>query len=305
MFRVFRGPTTKPNIMKRHILALTFLAGPLFAQAPNSGIIAKVADEEVTASTLAPFFENLSEPDRQALKENPSLLSQAVRNVIVRRLLLKEALASGWDKRPEVEKQMEQAKEAVVIESYLSEVAKIPEGYPSDKDVETVYEARKAELVIPKQFELAQIYIPQSANADKVQAAAAKAMADQVEKKLKAGGDFAAIARETSQEKRSAANGGNIGWVALTNLQPEIRAAVENLGKGAVAPAIRLGDGVYFVKVLDVKDARTATLEEVKPRLVQALRAERAKQNRQAYLSRVQQQNPVAIDELSLGKLVK
>jgi len=289
--------------MKNLILAITLTATPLVAQ--DTGIIAKVADEEVTAATLAPFFANLSESDRQALKENPALLSQAVRNVIVRRLLMKEALASGWDKRPEVEKQMEQAREAVVIEAYLNEVAKVPEGYPADKEVVEVYEARKAELVIPKQLELAQIYIPQSANADKVQAAAAKALSDQVEKKLKSGADFATVARETSQEKVSANNGGTVGWVALTNLQPEIRKAVEGLGKGAVTPPIKLEDGIYFVKVLDTKDARAATLEEVKPRLVEALRTQRARMNREAYLNRVQQQNPMAIDELSLGKLVK
>ncbi|GAB4175754.1 MAG: peptidylprolyl isomerase PEB4 [Terrimicrobiaceae bacterium] len=289
-----------------HILALTTLALSPLGRAQDSGIIARVSGEDVTAATLAPFFDGLSAQERKALEENPALLSQTVRNVILRRLLMKEALASGWDKKPEVQERLEQVKDAVVLESYLAELTRPPAGFPSDKEVQEIYEARKAELVVPKQLRLAQIYVPQTESADKVQAAAAKALVDQVQAKLKApNADFAKIADEANAGRTGTAPGGEIGWVAQDSLQPEVRKAVEALKAGAVAGPVQLDDGFYFVKVLEIKDSRTATLEEVKPRIVDLLREQRIRQNREAYLAKLQQQHPMSLNELQLPVLLK
>lgn len=292
-----------------HLIALASLTSitlsPL-AIAQDSGIIARVSGEDVTAATLTPFFDGLSAQERKALEENPALLSQTVRNVILRRLLMKEALASGWDKKPEVQERLDQVKDAVVLESYLAELTRPPVGYPSDKEVQEIYDARKAELVVPKQLRLAQIYVPKTESADKVQTAAAKALVDQVQAKLKAANaDFAKIADEATAGRAGAAPGGEIGWVALDSLQPEIRKAVDPLKAGAVAGPVQLDDGFYFVKVLEVQDSRTATLDEVKPRIVDLLREQRVRQNREAYLAKLQQQHPMSLNELQLPVLLK
>ena len=66
-----------------------------------------------------------------------------------------------------------------------------------------------------------------------------------------------------------------------------------------------MGDGWYLVKVLDIKESRPATFDEVKPQLVQLLRTERTRMNREAYLAKLQQQNPIALNELALSKLLQ
>lgn len=272
-----------------------------FAQ---DGVIARVAGEEVTVETLSPFFESLDGEQKKALQENPALMSQAVRNVILRRLLMKEVLESGWDKRPDVAARMEQAREAVLLESYLEEVARAPDGFPSDDQIREVYQAQKEELILPRQVELAQIYIPSGENADNVQSAAADAMVEQIRKRL-GKEDFADLARQFSGEKQSGSRGGTIGWLTLDALRPDVRDAVADLGKGETAGPIRMDDGYYFVKVLDVKPERTAELTEVRDRIVDLLRQQRARQNRAAYMERLQQKHPMAINELALSGLVE
>jgi parvulin-like peptidyl-prolyl isomerase len=295
--------------MKSKTILLTSLfagmtATSLFAQ--ESKIIARVADEDVTAATIAPFFADLTEKDRKALQENPALLNQTARNAILRRLLMKEALAAGWDKRPEVAERMEKVQEAVVLESYLQEITAPPAGFPSDKEVAEVYEARKSELKVPRQLLLAQIYVPQAEDADKIQLAAAKVLLDQIQAKLKApNSDFAKIASESSQEKQSAAKGGEIGWLAVESLQPEVRKVVSTMTKGAVSAPIQMPDGFYIIKVQDIREARTPTLEEIKPQITDALRQQRSQQNMEAYLAKVRQQYPMSINELSLTELIK
>ncbi|MEX1118344.1 MAG: peptidylprolyl isomerase [Terrimicrobiaceae bacterium] len=282
------------------------LAIPLGSMAQESRIIARVADEDVTSATIAPFFADLSEADRQALADNPALLNQTVRNAILRRLLVKEALASGWDKKPEVAERLGKVQEAVILEAYLKKVTEPPTGFPSDKEISEVYEERKSELKVPRQLLLSQIYIPQAADPDKIQDAAAKVLLDQVQAKLKApGADFADVATEFSQEKQTAAKGGEIGWVALDSLQPEVRTAVAKLAKGNVSAPIVLPDGFYIVKVNDIREERTPMLDEVKPQIAEALRTQRSQQNMEAYLAKVRQQYPMSINELSLPELIK
>jgi parvulin-like peptidyl-prolyl isomerase len=273
------------------------------SKAAPSATIARVGSEDIGADTIRPYLDALSPADRAALAENPQVLSQTVRTLILQQVLLKEALATGWDKRPDIQTRLQQAREALIAESYLAEVSKVPEGYPSEAEIREVYEARKAELQVPKQYELAQIFLASAANGTPLQEAAIKQRVDAVQAKLKKAG-FAEVATAESDEKQSGSRGGNLGWIAEANLQPEIRKAIANLAKGATSGPIKLEDGTYFVQVLDIKEPHTAAFDEVKDRLAQLLREQRARLNRDAYLARLQQQTPMTVNEIALSALL-
>jgi parvulin-like peptidyl-prolyl isomerase len=293
-----------PTILRR--LLHTFLA-PLILAAPLAraadDVIARVGDQEIKATQVTPYLDNLTESDRAALLKNPAALSQAVRTLILQQILLKEAIATGWDKTPEVAEQLERLRQGAIAETYLQSIAKVPEGYPSEEEIKTVYEARKSDLQVPTQLRLAQIFIAAPKDAPKDAQDKAKTRIEDVAKAVKAG-DFAAVARDKSEERETASRGGEVGWLAETQIQPEIRSKVTSLSKGSVTEPIRLADGWYVVKVLEVKEAHTATLDEVKDQLVKLLRTERARANREAYLAKLQQQSPIALDELGLSKLL-
>ena len=286
--------------MKAVTISIILLAAAVTLRAQEATtIIAKVGDTELKAKDLAPYLASLSADDRAALTRNPALLNQVVRSLILQQVLLKEALSANWDKRPEVVEQLERLRKNAIAEDYLATVAKVPDNYPGDTELKAAYEARKDQLQLPKQYQLAQIFI----GADD---ANAQANLDAVTKALKAANaDFAAIAKDKSQEAQSAARGGEIGWLTAAAVQPELRDRLANAAKGTVTEAIRLPDGWHIIKVLDVRDPRTATLEEVKPRLIEVLRNERAKSNREAYLAQLQQKNPVSLNELALSSLLK
>jgi len=292
----------KPSVIRLLTLTTLCAATSLYAQ---DAVIARVGDNEIKIEQIKPFLTGLTAEEKAALESNPALLSQTVRTLILQQILFKEAIASGWDKSPEVIAQLDRLRQGAVAESYIQSIAKVPEGYPSDAEVQSAYDARKDSLLVPKQLRLAQIYIA-APQGDKDADEKAKARIEAVAKSLKASGsDFAAIARDQSEERESASRGGEVGLIAESSIQPEIRAKVSSLPKGGTTDPIRLGDGWYVVRVLDVKDAHTATLPEIRDRLVAALRADRIRQNREAYLAKLQQQNPVALDELGLTNLLK
>lgn len=278
---------------------LLLLAALTFQANAADSIIARAGDRDITASQIQPYLASLTEADRAALSQDPAALSQAVRSLILQQILLKEAATANWDDRPEVQALLARVRDGAIAESYLASVTKIPEGFPSSTELQDVYEARKADLVLPKQYRLAQIFIANGQDPAK-----AKSKADTLAKEIKSG-DFSALSKTHSDEPRSAANGGEIGLLSEDSIQPAIRKALSGLSKNATTGPIELGDGFYFVKVLDIQEPRTASLEEVKPQIVRALREERQKLNRQAYLQRLQSQTPITLDEINLPSLLQ
>jgi len=261
-------------------------------------IVARVGTQEIKSSQIAPYLSGISEQEKQTLVQNPAALSQAVRTLLLQQMLLKEATAAGWDKNPDLQGRLARIRDAAISESYLENITKVPEGYPSDSDVKALYDARIEELRIPKQYQVAQIFI------SKADPAKTKTKLEAVQKNLKSG-DFSVLAKDNSDEPRSAANGGLVGWLAEDSIQPAIRKAVTTLAKGSTAGPIELADGNYFVKVIDIKEPRTATLDEVKPQLVRALREEREKLNRQTFINQLQTQSPIVLDEIALPGLLQ
>jgi len=66
------------------------------------------------------------------------------------------------------------------------------------------------------------------------------------------GAPFPAVARQFSAAP-SAAAGGDMGWLAQSELPPEIQAAVQQLQPGMVAP-VRAADGIYIVAVREKQE---------------------------------------------------
>jgi parvulin-like peptidyl-prolyl isomerase len=185
----------------------------------------------------------------------------------------------------------------------LASVSQPPAGYPSDAELKAAYDANKAALLVPRQYRLAQIFIAVPKAADKTDND--KEKLDGLRKDLHPKeADFAAIARAQSEESQSAAKGGEIGWLTENQIQPEIRLQVTSLAKGTVSEPIRLADGWHILKVLDIKDPYTPTLDEIRPQFIERLRAERARALSQDYVARLLQQTPVSINELGLEKLL-
>ncbi|MFP5213477.1 MAG: peptidylprolyl isomerase [Acidobacteriota bacterium] len=85
----------------------------------------------------------------------------------------------------------------------------------------------------------------------------ASGLAKELLGKLKKGGDFSALAKEHSKGP-SADEGGDIGYVALDELAPEIGDAVKKLGKNGLTDVVKASNGYYIIKVIDVRQGKKA-----------------------------------------------
>jgi parvulin-like peptidyl-prolyl isomerase len=290
------------------IIALGSLGSVLAASEPSASdtnVIARVGDTEIKLDEIRAGIESLDAREQAALARDPSLLNQTVRTLLMRRVVLKEALAKHWDTEPAVATLIQRARDNAVIESYLQSVSKPPDSYPTESELQAAYDARKSQLLVPRQFRLAQIFVALPKNADKTSTEKAQAKLETIKKSLhQSGADFATVAKANSEEPESATRGGELGWLTESQIQPEVRSQLGSLSKNSISEPIRLDDGWHILKMIEIKEPYTPALEEIRGALAQQLRNEKTQANSQAYLGKLLQQTPVSINELALSKVL-
>jgi parvulin-like peptidyl-prolyl isomerase len=277
----------------------------MMLSAADTTVIAKVGDNEVRAEDIKPFIEKLPVRDQLLLSKDAAALNEFVRGIIIQQLVYKEALSKKWEQQAQVAAQLDKIRQQAITQSYLQSLSTPPEDFPSQADLQGAYDALKKNnaLQVPKQYRLAQIYVACPKGCDKDTEAKAQAKLDAVVKAVKSG-DFATVAKSQSDDASSAQRGGELGFLAESQIQPEIRSTLSSLSKGATSDPVRMSDGWHVVKVLEVKEPYTATLDEVKGSLANELRNQRAQVLGKSYLAKLLQQNPVTLNEIAVSKLI-
>jgi parvulin-like peptidyl-prolyl isomerase len=273
------------------IFSWLILCATLSAQSPP--VLAKIGTIELSAQEVREIMVGLNPEQQAAIAKDPSILSQYVRALLIQRLVLKQATEQKWDQEPAVIAKLVRARETALSESFLEKASDPGSEYPNEAELSDAYEMAKPKLLVPKSYHLAQIYI-----------ASDRGKLDSTVKQLKSkNADFAAIARAASEESVSAAKGGEIGWLTEDQIQPEIREKLPKLNLGALSDPIAMKDGWHVIKVLDVREPYTPTLDQIRPQLLVRLRTERIQQKRQEYLAQLLKEHPIAINEIELTHL--
>jgi parvulin-like peptidyl-prolyl isomerase len=279
----------------------SFMSSLLHAEAIE--VLGKAGDIEITTEELRESIAGIESGSTANLTKDAAALSQYARALLVQRLVLRQAIEKKWDQEPSVIAKLVRTREATLAESYLEAASAPAESYPTEAQIKEAYEKNRPNLVIPKSFHLAQIYIQTPGGADD---ATAKTKLSAIQKQLAAkGADFAAIAEASSDDPASSAKGGEIGWLTEDQIQPEIRMKLPKLTLNMISDPILLKDGWHILKVLDIREARTPTLEEIRDNLVTNLKAEQSRINRQQFIAELLKKNPLAINEIELTKLLQ
>ncbi|MBF0804115.1 MULTISPECIES: peptidylprolyl isomerase [unclassified Neisseria] len=105
----------------------------------------------------------------------------------------------------------------------------------------------------PRQYRAQHILLKaENANAAK----AAESGIRKIYNQARSGNDFAALARQYSQDG-SAAGGGDLGWFSDGQMVPEFENAVHSLKPGQISRPVRSQFGWHIIKLNDVREAGT------------------------------------------------
>jgi peptidyl-prolyl cis-trans isomerase SurA len=129
-----------------------------------------------------------------------------------------------------------------------------PELQPTPGDITAEKKALQAQLGTT-QYHLGEIFIPVTDPADDAQA---KAFANTVIAQLRTGAPFPIIAAQFSQAD-SALQGGDLGFVSASQLDPATAAVVLSMPAGAISNPIRVPGGYDIVQLQEVRKVGAAT----------------------------------------------
>ena len=132
-------------------------------------------------------------------------------------------------------------------------------------------------------------------NADAAAKGQARTKAEQVLKDVKAGKDFAALAKQHSQDPGSAANGGDLGFFQQGQMVGPFNDAAFSLPPGSISDLVETNFGYHIIKVAEKQPGRTVPLEEVRPQVEQYLQNVNRDEQTEAFVGALKAKGKVEI----------
>jgi peptidyl-prolyl cis-trans isomerase D len=143
-------------------------------------------------------------------------------------------------------------------------------------DAKRYYDSRKDTFKIRKQVKVRDILIKAGPQDTPDRLEAKKKKADEILEKAKKTKDFGSLAKQYS-EAETASRGGDLGWIQKGMLGEQLESILFSIKVGHLSGVLAAGDGFHIFKVEEVKEEKQKPFEEVKDRILQTLKKEKAK----------------------------
>lgn len=278
----------KPFVLSLLITAVLAAQGARPGEITPDTVVANVGGRDVTAGEIQKSMRNWNQTQMQRFHNNPPAVLQEM-------FTLKYWAAEGEKRNLGNEEpwksQIEYAREGIM---YVAEVNFERNTFPvSEQDAETYYAANKAKFEQSKikviKIGLREpIPVASKENLSKIAALtvqnehapnrsedAAKTIAAEVVKQARAGADFAALAKEYSDDEESKAAGGDYGNVSPSSSYPEeMKKAVLALKPGEVSEPVRQTNALYVIRV---ESREAPPIDQVRSAIIDSIRDEHLK----------------------------
>ncbi|WP_431484378.1 peptidylprolyl isomerase [Pseudomonas solani] len=271
--------------------------------APAERAVARLGELALGEGELQALLDGLPAASREQLHADRGALEGWIRGRLAEKALLQQAQAQGWEERPEIQRMTRAATEQILLRTYLESVSQVPADYPSDAELQASYEVGKDNWVTPPLYRVSQIFLAVGPGAAEEQVR--KQAIELARRAAAANADFAALARQYSQDARTAEQGGDTGLQPLQQFVPAMRQVLARQRVGSVSEPLRSDAGYHILKLTEQQPGRSANLDEVRDRLRQALRAQRQEQVARAYLDGMVSSATLSIDGASLNQALE
>lgn len=211
----------------------------------------------VAKSQLA---QSQGQQGQQPLQDSPEFRNNLREILITREILYQEAVRRKLDKAPDYQTQLDLAKQQIILAVLIDDLSK--KLTPTEADVRKEYERVKAERggEVGKQYKSRHILVKEEADAKQI-------IAD-----LDAGGDFAAIAKEKSEDTGTKEQGGELDWSEAEGYVQPFGEALKALKKGErTKEPVKTNYGYHIIELEDVKSMPFPEFDQVKPQIQQQL----------------------------------
>ena len=261
-----KGLAYRPDLKRQLDLARTFVIARNYLKSQSSNPAAtNVSDADIEA-----FFKEPGQEERfnqlitDVKAENPQMAAQQipedqlkeVKHQLGQALLLeRRGIAAGIDKQRSVELQI-MLEQAVLLERKFAEENLDPKKNPSmkatDPEIDEYLKTHPAEQIHARHILISagSSGTPDASKpANPAEKAQARAKAEEVLKRVRAGEDFASLAKQFSSDPGSKDNGGDLGWFGHGQMVPEFEKAAFALQPGQISDVVESQFGFHIIKL--------------------------------------------------------
>ena len=248
-------------------LAADAAPAPKQAAAESQAVIATGPAGDITQAQVEAAVQALVPPKDLELfwgvKDN---VTRFVRSLGAQRELAARAAGAGLQPADPAATGLQ--REQALVKAYLDQQAQaaLPDAAALEGYARSEYQAHPERFVQPAQVRVRHILL--ALDKDGSDDAAVKAKADKLLAELRAGADFATLAKADSADKGSAQRGGELPWFARGQMAAPFEAAAFALKQpGALSEPVKTQFGYHIIELLETKAERKLTFDEVRPAL--------------------------------------
>lgn len=269
------------SLMTRGTLVL-LLSLPLasFAAEP---VLAEVGKSSVTSTDVQGDALRIPVELRSSTLARPEAVQQLANNLVVRRALAAEAEAAGLASNPATQSAIQIAKDRILSDLLFARMDEANK--PTRQVVEAIallnYNANRQRFDLPEEYGASHILI-------KSDTPDAKAKATAILAELKAGADFATLAKQKSQDG-NAKDGGQLGFFPAGQMVGPFDAVVRKMKEpGELSDVVETQFGYHIIKFEGRRAAGVRPFEQVKEVLIREAEAKILNDRRIEYVQRIQ-----------------
>ncbi len=225
----------------------TSFAAPVMAEQPAPDtVVATVNGENITLGHVIVAYATLPEQYQQ-------LPIDVLYDGILEQLIQQTALAQSHSSElpPQIQLSLENERRSLIAGDVIEEVMA---SAVSEEAVEEAYAAAYSGEVQSLEYDASHILVETQEEADAIVA------------ELRAGADFAEMARSKSTGP-SGPRGGALGWFGTGAMVPEFETAVVSMEPGQVSDPVQTQFGWHVIKLNDTRVKSAPPLEEVRNEL--------------------------------------
>lgn len=245
------------------------------AQQDPNRVVATINGKQLTAQQADAMLKQVPEEQRRQMPNLANLVQQlyVVDQFADQAEKLKLDQQSPWKERLQADRKQ------IMAQAYVNQVGK-DSSLASGIDPQQYYNTHSADF---EQVKLSGILVrfnppgtPASGTTVSRTEAEAQQKANDLEKKIKDGGDFSALARTDSDQEKTAVRGGELDPFMMgdPNVPPDVKTAVSKLQPGQVSEPLRVNGG-YFILKLDSRSK--LPFDQVRASIVQKLEIDKYK----------------------------
>jgi len=282
-----------PAAAQQSATAQTPAAQSATAAVPDSKkTVAVINGEIVTAEKLDRMYSNLNAQMRQNYDANGGK-GALLENYIRKRLLIQEAIKSGFNKRPDVIEAVDAAREAALFDRYVRDV--VAAQIVTEDEIKTYYTEHPADFATPEKVHVRHIVISvtdvgparktKEEALDRIKKLAVDLRSEDVASAKSTSNPevlarlrlarFADAAKKYSEDA-SGESGGDLGWITKGQTDADFETAAWSMKPGTISGIIQTKFGFHLIFVEGRQAPGTEPFESVKSSIREFLITQKA-----------------------------